>query len=528
MMETAAIVTSKDEELTALAARVAELESRPLSQFRSLPGPAAEAERRARELGATELVQRARLLRVGVQLREGDTEQGGKSAHEILAWASEHVSMSLVCRAHRELAVFYRQVGDLAGTLSHAVECVAYLPADIPASIRALHLMTLAVALDESGSGAEAGRRSRECLELATSIKNYELMLIMLNNMAYTAYETDDEPAARDLVARIRAVQPHIDRMLSANELDTIARVEMMTGRFPAVEATLHAVLDEDQVAGLGNEGDAIAECRLTLAEARRLDGRFDAAQDALDAALRMCVERGLLAIRARLRQQQAALWAATGRYREAYEEHQAFYKESAALYSQQRDARARTLQAVLEATEAKRDGERFRELAYRDALTGLYNRRHIDEMLPALLHRSAARRAPFSIAMIDLDRFKRVNDTLSHSVGDAVLKSVAGLLAEAAVGPAQAARMGGEEFLLIFPDTDAVEALRCCEQLRLRIRGHLWQPITGSLPVTASIGLTTSADGSEPLTDLLSRADHNLYEAKRAGRDRTIADLTT
>jgi diguanylate cyclase (GGDEF)-like protein len=239
---------------------------------------------------------------------------------------------------------------------------------------------------------------------------------------------------------------------------------------------------------------------------------------------MRMCFERGLFSIRARARQEQAALWAATGRYREAYEEHQAFHAESTALYSQQRDARARALQAVFEATEAKRDGERFREMAYRDALTGLYNRRYIDEILPALLHRSAVRRGPVSIAVIDLDHFKRVNDTLSHSIGDAVLKGVAELIAEAAVGATQAARLGGEEFLLVFPDIGAAEALRRCEQLRLRISGHRWQPITGALPVTASIGLTTSADGSGLLTDLLSRADHNLYEAKRAGRDRTVA----
>ena len=86
--------------------------------------------------------------------------------------------------------------------------------------------------------------------------------------------------------------------MFSANELDTIARVEMMSGRFAAVETTLHAALDTDESAVLGNEGDAIAECWLTLAEARRLAGRFGAAQEALDAALRMCEQRGLSAVR--------------------------------------------------------------------------------------------------------------------------------------------------------------------------------------------------------------------------------------
>jgi diguanylate cyclase (GGDEF)-like protein len=181
--------------------------------------------------------------------------------------------------------------------------------------------------------------------------------------------------------------------------------------------------------------------------------------------------------------------------------------------------------QAVFEATEARRVSEHFREMAHRDALTGLYNRRYVDERLPALLGEASVRRTPISVALVDLDHFKRVNDTLSHSTGDTVLQHIAQLLAEAATGPGIAARMGGEEFLLILPGVTAAEAAQRCERLRLRIRAHAWEPITGSLPITTSIGVTTAADGNGTPSGLLSQADRNLYAAKRSGRDRVVVD---
>jgi two-component system cell cycle response regulator len=509
----------------ALVAALAELEARPMSQFRSLAGPAAEAEHRAGELGDDELAHRARLLSVGVMLREGRSAAGGQSAHQVLAWAERHGSPYLLARAHRELAIFYRQVGDLSDALTHAVQCVAHLADDVPAAIRARHLLTLAVALDENGSAAEADRRFQESLDVATAIGDHELTLYILNNMAYTAYENEDEPAARALIEHMRDVQARSHRVFGAGELDTIARVEMMSGRYDAVEATLRPVLDDRQSSVLGTEGDAIAECRLTLAGARRLDARFADAQAALDAALAMSDERNLGAVRARVREEQAALFAATGRYHEAYEEHRAFHAEATALHSTQRDARARALQAVFEATEARRVSEHFREMAHRDALTGLYNRRYVNERLPALLGEAAVRRTPISIAIADLDHFKRINDTLSHATGDTVLQHVAQLLVEATPGPAIAARMGGEEFLLIFPGVDAAEAAHRCEMLRVRVRAHAWTPITGTLPVTTSIGVTTSGDGRGTPSALLSQADRNLYTAKRAGRDQVVLD---
>ena len=508
----------------ALAATLLELELSGVSEFRTVRAPAAEAQSLAEELADEEAVQRATLLRADVLLREGRVGEGGRIAHQALAWAELQDSPYVLARAHRVLSIFYRLVGDLSDALTHGVQCVASLTDDVPSGIRARHLMTLAVALDDSGSTDEGDRRSREALRIATAIGDQELALVILNNMTYSAFENGDEPAARALADRMRAASAKSGRALAANELDTVARVEMMGGRFESVEGALAGVLDGRISV---NEGDAAAECLLTLAEARRLDGRVGEAQVALDRAILECETNGLARLRARARQEQAALHAAAGRYREAYEEHRLFHADSWALHSAERESRARAMQAVFEANEARRASEHFREMAHRDALTGLHNRRYVNERLPALLAEAAARRGPISVAIADLDHFKRINDTLSHSTGDTVLQHIGTLLAEAATGPVIAARMGGEEFLLIFPGMDAAEAAKRCELLRLRVRTHAWQPVTGSLAVTTSIGVTTAPDGRATVAALLSQADRNLYAAKRAGRDRVIADLT-
>lgn len=514
------------DERAALEATLVELENSPQSRFRSVAAPAAAAERRAGELGEPDLAMRARLVRADALVREGRSEQGGQRAHQVLAWAQQHDHPFLLARAHRLLSVFYRQLGDLSEGLSHAVRAVANLTGDEPRTVRARHLMTLAVALDESGSTEEGDRRFREALTIAAAAGDHELTMDILNTMAASAFENDDEAAARGLVGHMREIQARGGLEFGARELHTIARMELLSGDYAAVEQTLRRLGDGETAASLGHDGDASAGCLLTLAEARRLDRRYDAAQEALDAAAALATERGLDRVRARAREEQAALFAATGRFQEAYAEHRAFHAAASALHSVQRAAGVRALQAVFEATEVRRAGDHFREMAHRDALTGLWNRRYVNERLPALLSEAVARRTPLSLAILDLDHFKRINDTLSHATGDLVLQEVARLLTESATGPVIAARIGGEEFLLALPGVAAEEAAERCERLRLLIRAHDWGPITGTTPVTTSIGVTTTPEGRATGSSLLSLADRNLYVAKREGRDRVVADL--
>lgn len=172
---------------------------------------------------------------------------------------------------------------------------------------------------------------------------------------------------------------------------------------------------------------------------------------------------------------------------------------------AQHHDARARALEADV----------------HQDQLTGLGNRRALEARMSELVHEVDATNRPFSLAMLDLDHFKKVNDRHGHAVGDRVLVALAGVLLAHTRSTDLVVRMGGEEFLLVLPDTGAEQAAEICERLLLRLADHDWGATAPGLTVTASIGLT-SAPPLDPHT-LSLRADEALYRAKEAGRNRLV-----
>jgi diguanylate cyclase (GGDEF)-like protein len=157
--------------------------------------------------------------------------------------------------------------------------------------------------------------------------------------------------------------------------------------------------------------------------------------------------------------------------------------------------------------------------MSLRDPLTGLFNRRYVDDRLPALLDRAREEAASVSVAIADIDHFKRISDSVSHDTGDEVLRRLAPVL-QSATGAGFAARMGGEEFLLVIPGLDAPAAVKLCDSLRLDIRDHPWHLVVGDLPVTISIGVVTTLAGADTSGEMLAEAGRRLYVSKR-GRSR-------
>lgn len=187
--------------------------------------------------------------------------------------------------------------------------------------------------------------------------------------------------------------------------------------------------------------------------------------------------------------------------------------------------ARARTLvrrKRSMDALRAKLD--QSLELAITDQLTGLYNRRFLDAQLASLVQRAECGGDILAVMAIDIDHFKRCNDTFGHAVGDDVLREFAARVASNVRPSDLACRMGGEEFLVIMPRTNGDIACVAAERLRRVIcSGPFRTPrVPHPLEVTASIGVATFSSGDTPDT-LVHRADEALYEAKRAGRNRVV-----
>lgn len=158
-----------------------------------------------------------------------------------------------------------------------------------------------------------------------------------------------------------------------------------------------------------------------------------------------------------------------------------------------------------------------------RDPLTGLFNRRHLEETLELELHRSARRGEPLSVVMFDVDHFKTYNDTFGHDAGDLVLQQLSKLVQQVIRAGDVACRYGGEEFLLLQPGMSAEHAVRRAEGLR-EAAAKLALEHRGSTlgSVTLSLGVATYPDHTRNGAELIRRADEALYRAKRGGRNRT------
>ena len=166
---------------------------------------------------------------------------------------------------------------------------------------------------------------------------------------------------------------------------------------------------------------------------------------------------------------------------------------------------------------------ERLLQLATSDPLTGLWNRRHFAEMVKGELGRVRREQSRAALLLLDLDFFKRINDTHGHAAGDEVLRHFTATVSEQLREADVFARLGGEEFAILLPCIDALGAVRVADRLRRRVADQPAQAPTGPLHYSVSIGATMLDRADEGYEASYARADEALYEAKRAGRNRVI-----
>lgn len=210
-------------------------------------------------------------------------------------------------------------------------------------------------------------------------------------------------------------------------------------------------------------------------------------------------------------------------------------------LYSHHQTDRSRARDALREAVTARQQADmlhertrqleslvvelrtlqlQLREMSVRDSLTGLYNRRYLDEKLPEMWRQSRSHGEELAILLVDIDNFKQINDTFRHQVGDYVLMRLAEIFQSLRQHDEFVVRYGGEEFLLVLPAIHPTQLRIRAEQLRAAVERYPWYTLHPSLHVTISIGVATAA----PLPDhyaLLRTADEHLYRAKRGGKNR-------
>ncbi|WP_304176510.1 PleD family two-component system response regulator [Phenylobacterium aquaticum] len=189
--------------------------------------------------------------------------------------------------------------------------------------------------------------------------------------------------------------------------------------------------------------------------------------------------------------------------------------------------ARARTQIRRKRYTDYLRDNlDHSLELAVTDQLTGLHNRRYMTGQLDALVKRATLGGDPVACLLIDIDHFKKINDGYGHDVGDEVLREFAVRLASNVRAIDLPCRYGGEEFVVVMPDTKIEDAERIAERIRLHVAGSPFRVMHGAelLTVTISIGVAATLGPNDKPEALLKRADEGVYEAKASGRNKVVS----
>jgi len=161
----------------------------------------------------------------------------------------------------------------------------------------------------------------------------------------------------------------------------------------------------------------------------------------------------------------------------------------------------------------AREDNDFLVNLAVRDGLTGLFNRRYFNELITIEVNRLRRSPALLSLLMLDIDNFKNYNDTKGHPAGDDLLKQVAKILKSSVRSIDMVCRYGGEEFIIILPQTDKTAAKIIAERVRVQIELYL--------PTTVSIGISTYPEDASEIEPLIKKADNALYQAKQSGKNK-------
>jgi diguanylate cyclase (GGDEF)-like protein len=327
-----------------------------------------------------------------------------------------------------------------------------------------------------------------------------------------------------------------------------LAEVLALVGDFEQADTLLHEVVAQSQAHGFRA---VELRSRHNRGEMLLLQGRAEQALQELHAVLDE-LRRGGDHETTRMRVHDALYrsYKALGQFEPALVHCEAYHAIEMQRSSLQAQAQARLMvnrldmeQALLMADRALMDAARERLKAseleaekralqdrreppdpHEDTLTGLANRRRIDQDLPRLLAHAREQQQPLQLAVLDVDGFKRVNDQHGHAVGDEVLRQVAAILRERLRARDLAARLGGEEFLIVLVDALPATAREICERLRAAVQQHDWRPLAAQLEITVSVGLAEARAADSDAGTLLQRADAALQRAKNEGRNRVCA----
>jgi diguanylate cyclase (GGDEF)-like protein len=502
----------------------------------------------AAALGDAMLRARALALEGQVALHRGDVRSGlslALEAERLLGSGGDATAQAEVVALRGHVSFF---TGSYSQALTNAERSIEFADASGDLNLR-IFARRAAFMVFGNVSVRELDARLDELLDLTIQSGDVWEEAITHNDIACYLETTGDAVAARREIERAFALANSTspNRFALAVVHSTRADIELRAGNAAAALADAERSLE--MLAGESEPNPYVlgASVRAQV-QARMALGHYDDAQQAGEAALTWLGDR-MPHTRSVILAAVAEALRGAGRLEEAYNalsrsaelERQAFTEiselqlsleravlqarlarsESDALSIKNRELAEAHAELESRAHQLEALQDRLRDQAERDWLTGVHNRRFLAR---ELAQPSTERFGQvLSVAVIDLDHFKRINDEHGHMTGDKVLVRAAELIGAMVRGSDIVVRSGGEEFLVLMPFTDASAATACCERIRLAIRDEPWVQIASGLTLTTSVGVATAGSDTD-LEELLKLADDRLYDAKNAGRDRVVA----
>ncbi len=498
---------------------VARLEIDVYSNLDGVDAKARELSERARAAGDRSAELRSRLVEADVLARSHDVIAAVELVRAVQELAATEGDRVVLARCHAIMANALDRLGARVNSLDEAERAVQLLDDSSPLHLQLDHTMTLALLTSSFRSGTVSFDLFDRALELAHRLGEPTMQLAVLNNMAWIRYESGDLDAARSTVEDLLAVAASSGTRLNLSTIDTVARVRFEVGDVDAAEALLRAAIDGPDPAPQ-TDSTALPGALLSLAEIVAVRDGPGASREPLEACLELASGHRLLEMEARALRELSRVHASEGDFEQAYRMHVTFYDRWEQLRATEGEAQAAALQALYDTELARRRSREFEQLAQRDPLTGLWNRRYLSDRLPRLVRIARRTGRPLSVAVADLDHFKRINDELSHEMGDRVLVATAQLMRHVVEPTGFVVRFGGEEFLLVLPGYDRDAAAAVAEDVCAAMRSYPWREDVGTWPVTVSIGVSTMGPDGD-IGALIAAGDTHMYQAKREGRDR-------
>ncbi len=372
----------------------------------------------------------------------------------------------------------------------------------------------LGIVFYQRGTLDEAERAYRSALERRLRLNDADGVAAARNNLAKVLTDRGRYPEASEQLLLARAIWSGLGNLRGmAMAITNLGIVHRDQGELAAAAERL-----EEALAIKREIADVLGAC-----ETATFLGRVRAEQRRTDEALALLQRAAADAERLGVAGELATACLALADVHESFGDHagalawfRRYHDADRRGFDERSSERLHALQVSFQLARAEQESAT-------DELTGLRNRRAFDREVMELLRVARRDAKLLSVALLDLDDFKQVNDRFGHAVGDEVLRRVAEVLRLHTRSGDLPCRYGGEEFALALPDTDLADAVRAADQLRRRIRDIDWAEVHPDLTVTTSIGVATLEEGAD-LPQLLARADRELYRAKHQGKDRVLS----